>query len=88
MPLAVGNPACSLSKTLKSPGSSDQLDVEGYLTFNVALDDLFVFDDDEDDHDEDDDDDEDDHDEDDDDEDDDDENDEIAVSKPKCYPRA
>jgi len=33
-------------KTAKSPGSSDQLDVEGFLSFNVALDDLFVFDDD------------------------------------------
>ena len=31
--------------TAKSPGSSDQLDVEGFLSFNVALDDLFVFDD-------------------------------------------
>jgi len=29
----------------KSPGSSDQLDVEGFLSFNVELDDLFVFDD-------------------------------------------
>jgi hypothetical protein len=36
-------------KTLKSPGSSDQLDVEGFLSFNVALDDLFVFDDEKDD---------------------------------------
>lgn len=34
-------------KTAKSPGSSDQLDVEGFLSFNVALDDLFVFDDEE-----------------------------------------
>lgn len=33
--------------TAKSPGSSDQLDVEGFLSFNVELDDLFVFDDDE-----------------------------------------
>lgn len=32
-------------KTAKSPGSSDQLDVEGFLSFNVALDDLFDFDD-------------------------------------------
>jgi len=31
--------------TAKSPGSSDQLDVEGFLSFNVELDDLFVFDD-------------------------------------------
>jgi hypothetical protein len=68
----VGNPACSLSKTLNSPRSSDRLDVEGYLTFNVVLNDLFLFDDDEDDDDEDD----------DDNEDDDFENDEIAVSKP------
>lgn len=36
------------SKTRKSPGSTDQLDVEGFLSFNVALDDLFVFEDDED----------------------------------------
>ena len=34
------------NKTRKSPGSSDQLDVEGFLSFNVALDDLFVFEDD------------------------------------------
>jgi hypothetical protein len=40
-------------KTLKSPGSSDQLDVEGFLSFNVALDDLFVFNDDDEDQDED-----------------------------------
>lgn len=32
--------------TTKYPGSSDQLDVEGFLSFNVELDDLFVFDDD------------------------------------------
>ena len=32
-------------QTTKSPGSADQLDVEGFLSFNVALDDLFVFDD-------------------------------------------
>jgi len=32
--------------TAKSPGSSDQLDVEGFLSFNVELDDLFVFNDD------------------------------------------
>lgn len=55
-------------KTLKSPGSSDQLDVEGFLSFNVALDDLFVFDDDDDD---------------DDDENDNVEHDHIAVSKPQ-----
>lgn len=37
------------SKTTKRPGSSDQLlDVEGFLSFNVALDDLFVFEDDDD----------------------------------------
>jgi len=35
-------------RTPKSPGSSDQLiDVDGFLSFNVALDDLFVFGDDE-----------------------------------------
>jgi hypothetical protein len=34
-------------KTPKSPGSSDQLDVEGFLSFNVALDGLFEFDDEE-----------------------------------------
>jgi hypothetical protein len=33
-------------KTLKSPGSRDQLDVEGFLSLNVALDDLFDFNDD------------------------------------------
>mmetsp|Transcript_27983 Transcript_27983/g.43494 ORF Transcript_27983/g.43494 Transcript_27983/m.43494 type:complete len:591 (+) Transcript_27983:114-1886(+) len=32
-------------QTIKSPGTSDQLDVEGFLSFNVALDDLFEFDD-------------------------------------------
>jgi hypothetical protein len=37
------------NKTPKSPGSSDQLDVDGFLSFNVALDGLFEFDDDEDD---------------------------------------
>lgn len=35
------------SKTPKSPGSSDQLDVDGFLSFNVALDGLFEFDGDE-----------------------------------------
>lgn len=35
-------------KTKKSPGSSDQLDVDGFLSFNVALDSLFDFDDDDD----------------------------------------
>jgi hypothetical protein len=34
-------------QTPKSPGSPDQLDVEGFLSFNVALDDLFQFGDDE-----------------------------------------
>jgi len=34
-------------KTLKSPGAVDRLDVDGFLSFNVAVDDLFVFDDDE-----------------------------------------
>lgn len=34
-------------QTLKKPGSDDKIDVEGFLSFNVALDDLFVFDDDE-----------------------------------------
>ena len=34
--------------TIKSPGSPDQLDVDGFLSFNVELDDLFVFDDEED----------------------------------------
>lgn len=33
-------------QTIKSPGTLDQLDVEGFLSFNVALDDLFDFDDD------------------------------------------
>lgn len=32
-------------KTSKSPGSSQQLDVDGFLSFNVALDSLFEFDD-------------------------------------------
>ena len=32
------------TKTIKSPGSNDQIDVEGFLSFNVALDELFVFD--------------------------------------------
>ena len=35
-------------RTSKSPGSSSLLDVDGFLSFNVALDDLFVFDDDDD----------------------------------------
>lgn len=35
------------TRTGKSPGSPDQLDVEGFLSFNVALDDLFEFDDEE-----------------------------------------
>jgi hypothetical protein len=35
------------SQTPKSPGSSEQLDVDGFLSFNVALDGLFEFDDDE-----------------------------------------
>ena len=34
-------------RTAKSPGSTDLIDVEGFLSFNVALDDLFVFDDEE-----------------------------------------
>ena len=34
------------AKTAKSPGSSEQLDVDGFLSFNVALDGLFEFDDD------------------------------------------
>eukprot|EP00980_Cylindrotheca_fusiformis_P011945 scaffold2830_cov131-Cylindrotheca_fusiformis.AAC.66 len=33
------------NKTPKSPGSSEQLDVDGFLSFNVALDSLFEFDD-------------------------------------------
>jgi hypothetical protein len=33
-------------KTPKSPGSGDQLDVDGFLSLNVALDGLFQFDDD------------------------------------------
>jgi hypothetical protein len=33
------------NKTPKSPGSSDRLDVDGFLSFNVALDGLFEFDD-------------------------------------------
>lgn len=33
------------TKTQKSPGTSDKLDVDGFLSFNVFLDDLFVFDD-------------------------------------------
>ena len=32
-------------RTAKSPGSPEQIDVDGFLSFNVALDDLFVFDD-------------------------------------------
>mmetsp|Transcript_22899 Transcript_22899/g.32035 ORF Transcript_22899/g.32035 Transcript_22899/m.32035 type:complete len:631 (+) Transcript_22899:138-2030(+) len=32
-------------KTPKSPGSVERLDVDGFLSFNVAVDDLFVFDD-------------------------------------------
>ena len=32
-------------RTAKSPGSTNLIDVEGFLSFNVALDDLFVFDD-------------------------------------------
>lgn len=32
------------SKTQKSPGTTDTLDVDGFLSFNVFLDDLFVFD--------------------------------------------
>jgi hypothetical protein len=35
------------SQTPKSPGSSEQLDVDGFLSFNVALDGLFDFDEDE-----------------------------------------
>jgi len=35
--------------TTRYPGSSDQPDMEGFLGFNVKLDDLFVFDDDDDD---------------------------------------
>jgi hypothetical protein len=31
------------NQTPKSPGSPDQLDVDGFLSFNVALDDLFEF---------------------------------------------
>lgn len=34
-------------RTLKSPGSADLLDVDGFLSFNVDLDDLFVFEDEE-----------------------------------------
>lgn len=34
-------------KTKKSPGSSEELDVDGFLSFNVALDGLFEFGDDE-----------------------------------------
>ena len=34
-------------QTAKKPGSNDKIDIEGFLSFNVALDDLFVFDDDE-----------------------------------------
>ena len=34
-------------QTAKKPGSNDEIDIEGFLSFNVALDDLFVFDDDE-----------------------------------------
>lgn len=40
-------------KTDKSLGSADMLDVDGFLSFNVALDDLFEFDGDDDDDDED-----------------------------------
>lgn len=36
-------------RTVKSPGSTDQLDLDGFLSFNVELDALFVFDDDDDD---------------------------------------
>ena len=34
-------------KTMKSPGTDNMLDVEGFLSFNVYLDDLFDFDDEE-----------------------------------------
>ena len=34
-------------QTAKKPGSNDEIDIEGFLSFNVALDDLFVFDEDE-----------------------------------------
>lgn len=34
-------------QTAKSPGSPDMLDLDGFLSFNVALDDLFVFEDEE-----------------------------------------
>lgn len=34
-------------QTTKKPGAGDKVDVEGFLSFNVALDDLFVFEDDE-----------------------------------------
>ena len=34
-------------QTTKKPGSNDEIDIEGFLSFNVALDDLFVFDEDE-----------------------------------------
>lgn len=39
------------TKTKKNPGSQDQIDVDGFLSFNVALDSLFEFDDDEEDDD-------------------------------------
>jgi len=35
------------TKTIKSPGSNNRIDVEGFLSLNVALDELFVFDEDE-----------------------------------------
>ena len=34
-------------QTAKKPGSDNEIDIEGFLSFNVALDDLFVFDDEE-----------------------------------------
>ena len=34
-------------QTAKKPGSNDEIDIEGFLSLNVALDDLFVFDEDE-----------------------------------------
>lgn len=40
------------NRTSKSPGSSDMIDVEGFLSFNVALDDMFEFIDDDKDDDE------------------------------------
>jgi hypothetical protein len=42
------------NQTPKSPGSSDQLDVDGFLSFNVALDRLFDFEDDDEEEDDDD----------------------------------